>query len=75
MLEVNGEKFYRFFDVCSLLYKEKFISDANRLINEGYEASNNIPPVQTLNRTTLFTIILINTFYVINVLHINRIFT
>jgi hypothetical protein len=51
MLEVNGEKFYRFFDVCPLLYKEKFISDANRLINEGYEASNNIPPVQTLNRT------------------------
>jgi hypothetical protein len=51
MLEVNGQKFYRFFDICPLSYKEKFINDANRLINEGYEASIDTPPVQTLSLT------------------------
>ena len=52
ILEVNGEKFYRLFNVCPLSFKEKFISDANRLISEGYEAPlNENPPVQTKSKT------------------------
>jgi hypothetical protein len=50
VLEANNKKFYRFFNVCPLSYKEKFVEDANKLVKQDY-VSNTVPPIQTLNQT------------------------
>lgn len=52
VLKLNDKKFHRFFNMCPLSYKEKFVKDAHKLIEENYTSPKS-PPIQTLNQTYL----------------------
>ena len=46
-IQVNDYTFYRHTNFMDKSYKEKYISDIDKVISDGYVASNNQPPLQT----------------------------
>ena len=51
-IQVDDYKFYRHTNFMDKTYKEKYISDIDKVITDGHVASNNVPPLQT--KTDLF---------------------
>ena len=46
-IQVDDYKFYRHTNFMDKSYKEKYISDIDKVILDGHVASNNVPPLQT----------------------------